>query len=109
MSLSSIANKSASDRQLLLQVVAANQESEAAAEQIRTPYQLHHSRRDPLPLAQDEALAAILEANGVPYELHVDEYDYPGVPTGEIHRKTSFDPGMLELVRAWYARWGVLP
>lgn len=81
----------------------------AAAERIVAPYQLHHSRRDPLPLAQDQTLAGILSAQGVPFELHVNEYEFPNSPTQDVHRLTASDPTMLALVREWYLAHGVLP
>ena len=74
--------------------------SEAQAQAIRVPLQLHHGDRDlvvPLPLGQ--RLAAILTSNGVPHELIV----YPG----EGHGIGGL-PAMLTSVRAWYRRHGVL-
>ena len=74
--------------------------SEAQAQAIRVPVQLHHGDRDlvvPLPLAQ--RLAAILRSNGVPHELTV----YPG----EGH-DIGDHPAMLTSVRGWYGRHGVL-
>lgn len=74
----------------------------AAAELITTPYQLHHGDADQtVPLAMDQALAAILAGNGVTHQLHV----YPGVDHGGI----AFDSTMLFRTRTWYRTHGVLP
>lgn len=73
----------------------------AAAEQIVTPYQLHHGDADAVvPLAMDRALDSILTTNGVPHELRV----YAGYGHAEI----AADPTMLSRVRAWYQYHGVL-
>jgi len=81
-----------------------NATTPAAAQAIRTPYQLHHSATDTtVALSQDQTLAQILTANGVPNALHVAEYpDY-------THAQIALDPGMFERVRGWYQAYGVLP
>ena len=72
-----------------------------AAEQIITPYQLHHGDADQVvALAQDQTLNTILNNNGTPHELHV----YAGFD----HQRMAFDAGMLAPVRAWYTTHGVL-
>lgn len=72
----------------------------AAAEQIVTPYQLHHGDADTVvPLALDRALDSILTGNGVTHELHV----YPG-----RGHDIGAEPTMLSRVRAWYQTHGVL-
>lgn len=81
-----------------------NATTHKAAMGIRTPYQLHHSAADTtVLLIQDQNLAQILAGNGVPHELHVDEYP------GYTHAQTALDPGMFQLVRGWYQVHGVLP
>jgi predicted esterase len=73
----------------------------ATAEQIRTPYQLHHGTDDTVVrLALDQALRDVLRANGVPHELRVY--------TGYDHREIAADAAMLERVRQWYRTHGVL-
>jgi dienelactone hydrolase len=74
----------------------------AAAARIVTPYQIHHGDADAVvPLAADQALAAVLAANAVPHELHV----YAGFS----HERMASDAGMLARVREWYRTYGVLP
>jgi dienelactone hydrolase len=76
----------------------------AAAELIRTPYQLHHSQADTVvPLAFDQTLDAILESRQVTHHLHWEEYP------GYSHSQIAADPQMLERVRSWYLTFGVLP
>ena len=71
------------------------------AEQIRTPYQLHHGDRDEVvALAADQELARILSRNGVSHELKVYR--------GYDHAQIAADPGMLDAVRAWYTTHGLL-
>jgi len=73
----------------------------AAAQQIRTPYQLHHGDADQVvPLALDQTLDGILAGNGVPHVLHV----YAGYD----HQRMAFDATMLARVRTWYQTHGVL-
>jgi dienelactone hydrolase len=73
----------------------------ATASRIRTPYQLHHGDADRVvSIAQDESLDAILTTNGVPHELH--RY------AGYSHEQMALDPTMLERIRDWYTRHGVL-
>jgi dienelactone hydrolase len=73
----------------------------AAAQQIITPYQLHHGDADQVvPLALDQTLNTILAGNGVPHELRV----YAGYD----HQRMSADPTMLSRVRTWYQTHGVL-
>jgi dienelactone hydrolase len=72
----------------------------AAAQQIVTPYQLHHGDADTVvPLALDRALDSILTGNGVAHELHV----YAG-----LGHDIGSNPTMLARVRAWYQTHGVL-
>jgi dienelactone hydrolase len=78
-----------------------NATKRAAAEQIVTPYQLHHGDADQVvALFQDQTLDGILAANGTPHVLHV----YPGYD----HQRITFDPVMLSRVRSWYQTQGVL-
>lgn len=70
--------------------------SEAQVRAIRTPYQMHHGDQDDMVLLErDEAFASILQANGVPHELHV----YPGASHGDVANNAT----VLARVRAWYA------
>lgn len=79
-----------------------NSTQRAAAEQIITPYQLHHGDADTVvPLSQDQTLNSILTASGTPHQLHV----YAGV----THEQMSYDATMLGRVRFWYRLHGVLP
>lgn len=74
----------------------------AIAEQIVTPYQLHHGDNDSTVLLEyDQNLEAILQGNGVPHELHV----YAGYD----HEQIMHDTLMFERVRGWYTTHGVLP
>lgn len=71
------------------------------AAMIITPYQLHHGDADVVvDLGLDENLRDLLEASGVPNELHVY-----GAYT---HAEIALDPLMFERVRAWYQEHGVL-
>jgi dienelactone hydrolase len=72
----------------------------ATAQRIVTPYQLHHGDADQVVgLAAAQELDRILSASGIPHELRVYRgYDHDDVP---------FDPGVLDAVRAWYARHGL--
>ena len=73
----------------------------ATVERIRTPYQLHHGDADRVvDIRQDEAFAQALQRNGATHEFH----RYPGY----AHDQITTDPQMLERVRGWYTRWGVL-
>jgi predicted esterase len=73
----------------------------ATAQRIRTPYQLHHGDADAVvAIQQDQNLDAILAANAVPHEFH----RYPGLG----HEQMAMHPLMLERVREWYARHGVI-
>lgn len=70
--------------------------SEAQARRIRTPYQLHHGDQDDVvPIAQDQRLDTVLQANLVPHEFHVY--------VGGTHTDVSQSPTVLARVRAWYA------
>jgi acetyl esterase/lipase len=72
------------------------------AEQIRTPYQLHHGDADTVVhISQDQTLDSILTASGTPHEFHV----YPGY----THEQIPFDATMLSRVRTWYRQYGVIP
>lgn len=76
----------------------------AAAQQIRTPYQIHHSAADTtVPLVMGQALVDILKGNGVSHAFYVAEYP------GYTHAQIANDPAMLARVRAWYQAYGVLP
>jgi dienelactone hydrolase len=71
-----------------------------AARRIVTPYQLHHGDDDLVVLLLlDQALAAILSANGVTHELVV----YAGYD----HQEIASDAGMLNRVREWYRAHGI--
>jgi len=73
----------------------------AAAQQIVTPYQLHHGDADQVvPLPLDRTLDTILTSNGTPHQLHI----YAGYD----HQRITFDQGMLSRVRSWYQTHGVL-
>jgi dienelactone hydrolase len=81
-----------------------NATTPAAAQAIRTPYQLHHSAADTtVPLILGQTLAQILAGNQVPHALFVAEYP------GYTHAQIAHDPAMLERVRGWYQAYGVLP
>ena len=74
--------------------------SEAQARAIRTPYQLHHGDADVVvPLALDQRLDGILQANAVSHELHV----YPGA----AHNDVSQSAAVMDRVRSWYATYGL--
>jgi dienelactone hydrolase len=76
----------------------------AAAEQIVTPFQVHHSEADTtVPIAFANRLVSILAGNQVVHDYHVAEY------TGYSHAQIALDAGMLERVRLWYLEHGVLP
>jgi dienelactone hydrolase len=78
-----------------------NATKRAAAEQIVTPYQLHHGDADQVvALSQDRTLDTILTASGTPHQLNV----YAGYD----HARMAFDAGMLSRVRTWYRTFGVL-
>jgi dienelactone hydrolase len=73
----------------------------AAAEQIVTPYQLHHGDADMVvALFQDQTLDSILTANDIPHELNIY--------TGHDHQEMTLDTVMLERVHNWYRAHGVL-
>jgi dienelactone hydrolase len=70
--------------------------SEAQARGIRTPYQLHHGDQDEVvPIAQDQRLDGLLQANVVPHEFHVY--------AGATHNDVAQSPTVLARIRAWYA------
>lgn len=78
-----------------------NATKRAAAQQIVTPYQLHHGDADQVvSIALDRALDSILTANGVTHQFHV----YAGYD----HAQIAFDALMLSRVRSWYQTHGVL-
>ncbi len=73
----------------------------AAAQQIVTPYQLHHGDADTVvPLALDQNLDRILTGNGIAHELRVY--------AGYSHSQIAFDATMLARVRTWYQNHGLL-
>lgn len=75
--------------------------SEAQGRAIRTPYQMHHGERDfVVALAADQRLDLLLTGSGTPHELLV----YPGAE----HNDVAFDLAILQLVRGWYVKHGVL-
>jgi dienelactone hydrolase len=78
-----------------------NATREDAAEQIVTPYSIHHGDIDmTVGIVQDQALSDILLANGVDYEFFTYVgYDHPDIPLDET---------MFERVRTWYEAHGVL-
>lgn len=68
---------------------------------IKTPYSIHHGDADKaVALACDQRLDAILNQNQVDHEIYV----YPGI----THPKTSMNPTVMERIRAWYVKQGVL-
>ena len=70
--------------------------SEAQAQNVRTPYQLHHGDQDVVvSITQDQRFDAILTANLVPHEFHV----YAGAD----HDDVATSPTVLARIRAWYA------
>ena len=76
--------------------------SPSLAAGVRTPYNMHHADPDETnPLSSDQRLASILDANGVPYELWV----YPGAG----HVGFVQTPAFYTRIRAWYARFGLIP
>jgi dienelactone hydrolase len=76
----------------------------AAAAQIVTPFQIHHSEADTtVPIAFADRLVSILAGNQVTYDYRVAEYP------GYSHAQMGLDPVMLERVRQWYVEHGVLP
>jgi dienelactone hydrolase len=78
-----------------------NATSRAAAEQIVTPYQLHHGDADVVvALFQDQTLDGILTASNTPHELNIY--------AGNDHQEMALDPLMFERVRNWYRTHGVL-
>jgi len=69
------------------------------AARITTPYSLHHSDADQVvPLALDQALAAILADHGVDHLLVTVPYQ------GLSHAQMALNPLMLQRVRRWYAQ-----
>jgi dienelactone hydrolase len=77
-------------------IIAGPAPSEAQARTIRTPYQLHRGDQDTVvPIAQDQRLDAVLQANSVVHEFHV----YPGVD----HTEVATSPTVLTRIRTWYA------
>jgi len=78
-----------------------NATREATAMLIRTSYQIHHGDADRVVgIGLAERLDAILTANGVAHEFH--RY------AGYTHEQIAMDPMMLDRVRDWYRRHGVL-
>jgi dienelactone hydrolase len=74
------------------------------AARIRTPYALHHSDADlTVPLVMDQALAGILAQSGTEHRLVTAPYQ------GLSHGDMSANPLMLQRVRSWYLRHGLLP
>jgi predicted esterase len=68
---------------------------------VRAPYQMHHGALDVVvPAYADQLLAEAFQAQGLDHELVV----YPT----EGHDGLRASSTMLERVRAWYARHGVL-
>jgi dienelactone hydrolase len=68
---------------------------------IRAPYQMHHGALDiVVPFYADELLANALDAQGVAHELFV----YASADHDDLRVNAT----VLERVRAWYARYGVL-
>ncbi|MET0556468.1 MAG: hypothetical protein ABW221_25755, partial [Vicinamibacteria bacterium] len=85
-------------------VAGGNATQAAAAAQIVTPFQVHHSEADTtVPIEFADALVAILAGNQVTYDYRVAEYP------GYTHAQMGQDPAMLERVREWYQEHGVLP
>jgi len=81
-----------------------NATQEAAAEQITTPFQVHHSEADTtVPIAFADRLVSILAGNQVTYDYRVAEYP------GYSHAQMGQDPAMMERVRQWYEDHGLLP
>jgi dienelactone hydrolase len=75
--------------------------SESQVSSIRTPYQMHHGDRDfVVPLISAQLFAAALAGRAVEYELLV----YPGAD----HDDVSMSAAVLDRVREWYRRYGVL-
>jgi len=73
----------------------------AAAENITTPYQIHHGDADTVvPLSQAQTLNSILNASGTPHQFHI----YPGA----THEQMTYESTMLSRVRFWYRQHGVL-
>jgi len=80
--------------------VGAATPSETQARAIRAPYQLHHGDADlVVPIAQDQRLDAILQANAVPHELQV----YPGAAHNDVAQSQT----VLARVRSWYMTHGL--
>lgn len=76
----------------------------AAAAEIVTPFQVHHSEADTtVPIAFADRLVSILAGHQATYEYRVAEYP------GYTHAQMGQDPAMLERVREWYEEHGVLP
>jgi dienelactone hydrolase len=68
---------------------------------VRAPYSIHHGDADKsVSMACDERFEATLTQNKVEHEMHV----YPGV----THRMTSMNETVLERVKTWYLKHGVL-
>jgi predicted esterase len=68
---------------------------------VRAPYSIHHGDADKaVSLGCDERFAATLTQNKVEHEMYV----YPGV----THRETSMNETVLERVKNWYIKHGVL-
>lgn len=76
----------------------------ATAAAIATPYEIHHAITDEVVnFAFDVALEDILARHPVEHRLVSRPY------AGLTHEGLSQDPDMLERVRRWYMRHGVLP
>lgn len=75
--------------------------SPAAANGVKTPYQIHHGESDTIvDIALDHAFEEILEANAVRHEF----YAYPGY----THQEIAADETMIDRVAAWYVANGVI-
>lgn len=81
-------------------IIAGPAPSESQARLIRTPYQLHHGDQDEVvPIAQDQRLDAILQANPVAHEFYV----YAGADHDDVSRS----PTVLARIRMWYSAYQV--
>jgi dienelactone hydrolase len=82
--------------------VAGAAPTESQGRAVRTPHQMHHGDQDVVvSLAAAQRLDALLTQQGTVHELLV----YPGYDHAEI----ASDATVLARMRAWYARYGVLP
>ena len=68
---------------------------------VKAPYSIHHGDADKnVSLACDQRFDATLTQNKVDHEFQI----YPGM----IHGKTSLDPEVLQHLRTWYQKHGML-